>query len=308
MRSALTWSASAVWSFLSATARNLSDAGVLKSAKLDARVISVGNIQAGGAGKTPLVARIAREAVERGLRVCILCRGYQGEWEVSGGVILPGAGVTANICGDEAALLHELVPEAWIGVGADRVKQYERAKKEAGVAFDLVILDDGFQHWKIRKDLEVVAVTSAKRTELLHRDWPRALSRADLVVWTKGDTENGHGSRVRVQYELPPPLFSGPVWLVTGLAHDKAALKTIREAGYSVQRHVSFPDHARYSQPVVEELLESARRNGCQIVLTGKDWVKWKELGVSRAQVQVLEPELKFLEGRELWDRKLWGA
>ena len=72
--------ASALWSFGSALARGLASRGILlKPVRLGVRVISVGNLQAGGAGKTPLVAHIAGEALARGLKVCILCRGYGGD-------------------------------------------------------------------------------------------------------------------------------------------------------------------------------------------------------------------------------------
>jgi tetraacyldisaccharide 4'-kinase len=309
------WLASAVWSSLSALARYASRRGWLKSAQLPVRVISVGNIQVGGAGKTPLVARIAAEAKDRGLQVCILCRGYGGNWEQSGGVILPAESPAARAvdCGDEAALLHDLVPSAVIGVGADRVKQFERARESFGKKIDLVILDDGFQHRKIKKDVEIVALTSEPRTRILYRDWRSALRHADLTVWTKGALPPDHGGRpfARVRYQLLGPADAQePYWLVTGVADGRSVLTLAREAGYRVERHVSFPDHARYSEPQVRKLIEEAEALGMRIAVTGKDWVKWRDMGLSHElsdQVAVLEPELEWLEGREQWTHLLWG-
>jgi len=106
---------SALWSTVNAGMRLAARRGWVGSRKLPARVLSVGNLQVGGAGKTPLVALIAQEAIARGQRVCILSRGYGGIWEANGGVIAPGKEPAhPALCGDEPALLHELAPEAWI--------------------------------------------------------------------------------------------------------------------------------------------------------------------------------------------------
>jgi tetraacyldisaccharide 4'-kinase len=133
----LNFLASLLWSIGSWFAR-----GTAKRVVLSARVISVGNIQVGGAGKTPLVAHLARQGIKRGLKVCILCRGYGGAWEADGGVLPPqdsrAARPDGQNCGDEAALLHDLVPQAWIGVGADRAASFNEVKKGAGGAFHCI--------------------------------------------------------------------------------------------------------------------------------------------------------------------------
>jgi tetraacyldisaccharide 4'-kinase len=301
---------SAIWSGLSQGARMASQRGWISQTHLDARVISVGNIQAGGAGKTPLVAKISQEAIERGLRVCILCRGYRGQWEKSGGVLLPESGpAEGQLCGDEAALLHDLSPLATIGVGANRIRQFEEAKKQRGAPFDLVILDDGFQHWKIHKDLEVVALTSTFWGDSYFRDFPQALQHADLLVWTKGGTRPPSLGKpmVRVQYYLPPLHLQSPVWLITGIADGSSAATLASRSGISIQKQIHFTDHAHYQGDQIRTLMRQARETGCQIALTGKDWVKWRGFGIAREAVVVLEPELKLEEGKELWTTRLWG-
>jgi tetraacyldisaccharide 4'-kinase len=303
--------ASGVWSVLSSAARRSAELGAIHAHDLGVRVISVGNIQVGGAGKTPLVAQIAREAVAKGMLPCILCRGYGGEWESEGGVIAPGEPMAdPDLCGDEPALLHDLIPEAWIGVGGDRVRSYERIRARVGERPpDLVLLDDGFQHHRIKKNIEIVAVTSAGRGDVLFRDRPEALKHCDLAVWTKGETEpEVHGAPlVRVRYRLPPYTGKRDIWLVTGLADGRSAFELGRESGYPVTRHIPFPDHARYAPEIVQGILSEAQKAGARVAITGKDWVKWRKLGVQPLQLEVLEPELVFEKGRDLWDRILWG-
>jgi tetraacyldisaccharide 4'-kinase len=282
----------------------------LKQAKLDARVMSVGNIQVGGAGKTPLVTLIANEAAQRGMKVCILTRGYRSEWEKSGGIIRSGSPpADSRQCGDEPALLHDLSPFAFLGVGANRVAVFQKLLSEVQGKIDLVILDDGFQNWKIKKDLEIVAVTSARWGDVLFRDRFQTLSQADLLVWTKGKSRPKDFGRpmVHVDYRLNPNSSPTPLWLVTGIAHGKLAYELALEAGYSIVKHLEFRDHAHYDQREIERILKGAQRQGCHVALTGKDWVKWRDFGVSSFDVVILEPKLEFVEGKEIWTRTLWG-
>jgi tetraacyldisaccharide 4'-kinase len=308
---------------LSGIARSLKDFGIVKGTRLDTRVVSVGNIQVGGAGKTPLVAQIAREAAQRKLRVCILTRGYKSKWESEGGILFPGTSeIDPSLCGDEAALLHELCPEAWIGVGADRVKQFHDVAREVAnhqlSKIDLVILDDGFQHWRIQKDLDIVALTSAKTGEVLFREGFQALKQADLLVWTKGEAcplspeslASLGKPMIRVRYQIPQAPKGDSqqgYWLVTGIADSQSALELIRKSGYDIKRQFELKDHAHYEKAWVKNLLRDSRQQNSKIALTGKDWVKWKSLGVSSQEVLVLEPQLVFEEGQEIWLKTLWG-
>ncbi len=308
------WAApiSFIWGTASLTARALTAWGLLPSERLQAgRVISVGNLQAGGAGKTPLVAQIAREAVERGLTVCILSRGYKSSWEQSGGLIEPGTDVVdPSLCGDEPALLHERAPGAWIAVGADRVAAYKKAVDRKGGPFELVILDDGLQHWKIQRDLDVVAVTSARWWSKPFREFAVTLPTGALVVWTKGEAAPALQGQewLRVRYKLAPG-NGRPVWLVSGVADSAAVQKSVEEAGWRVIGRVAREDHATYRRESLDALMESARIVGAHLATTGKDWVKWQALGIEREQVVVFEPELEFdVKGATRWRQTLWGS
>jgi tetraacyldisaccharide 4'-kinase len=299
-----------VWSSLSWLARRLIALRLIHPVSLPVRVISVGNIQAGGAGKTPLVALLANEAAEHGLSVCILTRGYGGSWERDGGVIVPGESkLDVGCCGDEPFLLHELAPKAVIAVGADRLSGFRHASELNRKNFDLVILDDGFQHWRIKKDFEIVAVTSKRRSEVLFRDFDSALKYADLLIWTKGESRPVVGERdvVRVAYKLPLPVAAAKYWLITGVADHAHVRSSAEAAGYIIEHETSFSDHTAYDESTVVNALKRASEAGCRILLTGKDWVKWRQYGVEQTAVTVLEPTLEFKEGKELWDRALLG-
>jgi tetraacyldisaccharide 4'-kinase len=304
------------WSSGSWSTRELARRGILRSEKLAARVISVGNIQAGGAGKTPLVCLIAREAISRGKSVCILIRGYGGKLEKTGCVIA-ALSTLANPSdvGDEAALLHERVPEAWIAVGADRVSQYRSAVKQRGQEFDLALLDDGFQHWRIQKDLEFVAVTSKRAGEVFFRDFSRQVQHADLLIWTKGEVKPACLDQstvpwVKVKYRLS---VSGEAkeksyCLVSAIADDDFFRSSVVAAGLKVVKEVHLPDHSRFSPQLIDELTRESRNQGFQIAMTGKDWVKWRQaMPKNPGEVLVLEPELEFEQGRELWEKILWS-
>lgn len=317
--------ASALWSSVNWARRLAARRSLTRPVALDARVVAIGNIQAGGSGKTPLVALAANEARARGLRVCILTRGYRGSWEKSGGVIAPaeagddlakpagartapgacGPAPDVRDCGDEAALLHELCPAAWIGVGADRLAQFRKARALAG-KLDLVLLDDGFQNFRIRKDVEIIAVTGAARARTLHRDWSGQLRHADLVVHTKGPP--GPPAQAEVRFRLPrAPEGTLPLWLVTAVGSPEQVRESASEAGYTVRTQIALADHADVPRERALAWLSEARAKGCQLALTGKDWVKWRRHGIAREEVLVLEPSLEFVRGRERWERALWG-
>jgi tetraacyldisaccharide 4'-kinase len=320
--SALNIFASFLWATGTAFARSLSKSLSNSKTRLPAKVISVGNIQVGGAGKTPLVAYLAGQAHERGKQVCILTRGYGAQWEKTGGVIAPQeSGLNPADCGDEALLLHELAPHAWIGVGADRARQFHAvadAIKAQGLAqVDLVILDDGFQNHRLAKDLEIVALTSARWGQKIFRDFRIALKQAHLLVWTKGD-ERPHDLAkwgkplVRVQMKLEPPYFASRFLLITGLADGAQARKSMEQAGYRIEKHLTFPDHARYASIVTQTIIDDARSLGLKLLMTGKDWVKWRPLvgeDLKGSMIEVVEPQLRLDPNDEkIWNQVIWES
>jgi tetraacyldisaccharide-1-P 4'-kinase len=165
----------------------------------------------------------------------------------------------------------------------------------------------------LEKDLDIVALTSARWGQKIFRDFRSALKLANLLVWTKGDERPKSFGRpmVKMRIELPSAQEDGAKYLlVTGLADGNQARLAMEKAGYLIQRHLTFPDHARYALAVMDSILEDVKRQGLKLALTGKDWVKWRSYIVEKgleSMVRVLEPELRLdPHDEKIWSQVLW--
>ena len=307
MKFALTWLVSVLWSTLNGARRRVYDLGLLKRVVLPLPTVSVGNIEVGGTGKTPVVIALAREAIALGKTPLILTRGYRGIWEKTGGVLVPrSTAVDPRLCGDEAALIQMLVPEAWIAVGADRARGFAAAIQVASQnpqhsCADVVILDDGHQHLKIARDWELVLLTSARPGERLFREWSSSLvnggAERRTLVWTKGLVAPEHWSGVRALLSVESADLecrSDRLWLVSGVARPQDFEQSVRLAGWNVVRRTDFGDHSPYTAEWIAEAVKQAGREGLRLAITGKDWVKWSRLGAKREDVRVFEPSVTF--------------
>jgi tetraacyldisaccharide 4'-kinase len=169
--------------------------GFLKTENVGAPVVSVGNITAGGTGKTPLVEWVARAVAHEGRRACVLTRGYGRADEGRRVVASDGRAVLAEVseCGDEPRLLAErLLGAASVVCDRDRVAAARWAREHLGA--DAFVLDDGFQHLRIARDLDIVTLDAAAPWGGGHllprgrlREPPGSLSRADCVVITRAE-------------------------------------------------------------------------------------------------------------------------
>lgn len=214
--------------------------GILKAKRLPAPVISVGNIAMGGAGKTPAVIAIARHLAGR--RVVILTRGYGRSGE--GGEVTE---LDAARYGDEPVLMKKHAPNAIVIAGSNR---YENGLRQKA---DVYLLDDGFQHLKLARDLDIVIDAPAR----FHREGRSALHDAQIVLQ--------RDLRVFV-----PPI--GRAFAFAGLANNAQFFDALRRSGVELTGTLSFPDHHRYTAADLERIRKAAA--GHPILTTEKDEVK----------------------------------
>jgi tetraacyldisaccharide 4'-kinase len=152
---------------------------LLTQYRLPAPVISVGNITMGGTGKTPLVIYLAQTLLKSGFKPVILTRGYGRQAPNESIILAPGqlAPNSALTLGDEPALIRRHVPEAWIGISKNRLITGQEIGKQ--VKHPVFILDDGFQHRRLYRDLDIVIIDSSQPLKT-NRMFPRGTMREPL--------------------------------------------------------------------------------------------------------------------------------
>jgi tetraacyldisaccharide 4'-kinase len=285
----------------------LYDRGWLPLERVDVPVISVGNLTAGGTGKTPAVALLARELLGRGLRPGVASRGYR-----SGG----------DAANDEGRLLGQLLP------GVPLVQDPDRARGARSLlsVVDVILLDDGFQHRRLARDLDLVLVDATRPWGLpaiaggavcellprgLLRESPAALARADLILLTRADQVEereldelsrqlehwapgvpqaravhrplglrsvgavgaaGAAGAAEDGGEAPPlgELAGRTVDLVSAVGNPEAFERTVRALGAEIAEHRRFWDHHAYAPGDLEGLAADGR----WLLTTAKDAVK----------------------------------
>ena len=269
--------------------------------KLQAKVIRVGNITTGGTGKTPLTIALASEARKRGFRPCVLTRGYGGK---ARGPFIVSSEMYVEDVGDEPMLMAERLEGIPVVKGADRYESGIFAHENLRDKPDLFILDDGFQHRRLHRDLDIVLINSRdpfqNRTLLPMgrlREPLGQLNRADVLVFTKcekmempaalhDDVRNFNGSapiylsRHRVSFirnschdDLPADqLQRKKVLAFSGIGEPAAFVDTLERSGAEVVGQKVFRDHHRFDLPDMKRVQEQASIAQAQwIVTTEKD-------------------------------------
>ena len=230
-------------------------AGVLRARRLPRPVISIGNVAIGGAGKTPTVIAIARHLNAQGFRVTILTRGYgRRDSSVTG----PIDTLDATRWGDEPVLIKTSVPNADVIVGSNRHEN--AARYLASVNVDCFLLDDGFQHLQLARDLDIVIDAPDARWK---REGASALRDADFVI------------ERRLRVTGCAHVAGKKVFAFSGLADNEQFFRTVRECGATVVGTRGFADHHRYSDGDVSALRAAGARAGAELLATTeKDIVK----------------------------------
>lgn len=259
-------------------------------------VISVGNITMGGTGKTPLVEALARTLLELGAKPAILTRGYRRRGTST--LVLqgdPGPGWTQ--AGDEPSLLAKRLSGVPVVVDADRFRGAQRA---VSLGATHALLDDGFQHWPLARDLDLVVVNATDPLGRFtwRREGPRALGFASRIVCVGEPADQENARRLLFRYHPLPPFAvaarpQGFFWqnrlqplgklagqkllAFAGIAHPARFFQALATAGAELVAKVAFPDHHPYSREQLQALLSQARRHSALAITTAKDAVRLPE-------------------------------
>jgi tetraacyldisaccharide 4'-kinase len=272
---------------------------VFPQVRLSGPVISVGNLSVGGSGKTPVVGLLARLLMEKGHPVAILSRGYGGSFRGECLVVSDGKSVLAgaDTAGDEPVMLARALPGAVVAVGARRDVVGRAVESRFGRRVHL--LDDGFQHLRLARNLDVVCVSASDLEDRLLpagrlRESPAALQRAGLVLLaTDGATP---AALARAREQLGPErtfLTSREVigfadtggaaapaprqaFLVSGIARPERLVNDVQAQGVAVVGHAIFADHHRFRGAEVAAAGQRARAAQADaLVITEKDAVRF---------------------------------
>ncbi len=262
-------------------------------------MISVGNLSVGGTAKTPMVACLARLLLERGERPAILSRGYGRRDRVDGVVVVSdGTRVLAHLdqAGDEPLMLARTLPGAIVAVSEDRYLAGVLAERCLHATVHL--LDDGFQHVQLARDLDVLMTTPEEAHERVLpfgrlREATGAAARADVLVvldadaataktvaWTLGVSQTVGATKKLAAAGATGAIGAAPVVAVAGIARPEQFFEMLRGEGYQVAAAIGFPDHHRYGAADVARVAAAVRAAGAAaVVTTEKDAVRWDALG-----------------------------
>lgn len=296
--------------------------GWFKQKRLKATVISVGNLTVGGTGKTPMVIWLAEHFLAEGRRVAILSRGYRG----------------ARGTSDEIELMKfRLQGRASFGIGADRFEQGDRLESQQPI--DVFILDDGFQHLQLARDLNILLLDASRA---LHgepllpagrlREPLSGMSRANLIVFTRTETMPGTREAIEKLSQLPvfaattrllgfrrsggdirlqskDEIGNGPFFAFCGLGNPDAFLRDLRNWGLAICGQRVFPDHHSYTARDVSTIKQAGKQAGANaFVTTEKDAQNFSVLDFGDAPVYIsaidlaVSPEVDF---RNILDQTL---
>lgn len=306
-----------IYQYVSYLRRKIYEKNILKKKKLKKPVISVGNITFGGSGKTPFVIRLTKELIDKGLRVSILSRGYKRK---SKGLVPVSDGkqmlVSLEEAGDEPFLIAKSIPKAIVTVCEDRFLAGKFAEEENEI--DIHILDDGFQHYKLARNFDIVLL---KNDEDLVKKKQRepliALKKASYVFLInnfsreiKNFLELNFIPHSKIEF-LNYGFFSQDdkvidlnwvrenEWIaLAGIKAPEKFFKDLENLSIKVKKFIPYPDHFFPSNEEILKIEKIVKENKVKgIICTQKDVYKWRgDFEIIYHKIGFPPLDLKFLE------------
>ncbi len=296
-------------------------AGALKAAtarpfKPAIPVVCVGNLTAGGTGKTPLVGWLADRMSERGWTPAILTRGYGGS--AAGPLWVDPAEHDAGFCGDEPLMLADGRP---VMVARDRAAGARAIA--AGGSHDVIIMDDGMQNPTLQRTLTIGVFDGGSGigngwvipAGPLRTPFASGLAQLDIAV-INGTDETGLAPRLgrkapvfaatlRPEAGVIEAFDDTPLLAFAGIGRPARFFASVEAIGGQIAKKLSFADHHPYSQQDLAQIQEDAQRHGAELITTQKDWMRlpadWRGR-VTMLPVSVdMDDEVAFLDAIEAW-------
>jgi len=316
--------------------RVLFSIGMARSRKLPVRVISVGNLTLGGTGKTPVVIDIAGMFLKHHGCPVVLSRGYGRNNESEIIIVSDGSTVLVDSRsgGDEPVLIATKLSTVPVVAGSDRCRAGLLALRKFNP--NIVILDDGFQHLRLRRDIDIVLIDAADPFGKQERLFPAgilrepvsALKRADIVLITRADhAVDLTGLTARIRKHCTAPIFTSkmvPADLIdirsndlkplsalrgtavaafSGIARPASFLGMLRSLGAEIRSEIVFPDHHEYQKTDLAHIFQQAADSRVSmIVTTEKDAIRLKT--APNEGVWALRLELQIVE-HDAWEKLL---
>lgn len=297
----------------------LYDLSIFRKTKVDAAVISIGNITTGGTGKTPLVAWLCNYFTEKAVTTAILTRGYK---------------IRNSDLADEPAMLAKTCPKAKIMVNPDRTTGAKKAITEYGAK--LLIMDDGFQHRKLARDVDIVAIDATEPFGCekllpagLLREPVGSLKRADAVVITRINQKQPTkiqeikdriteinpnivfaaaihkpvcAKLIKDKKITPDELAGKKVYAFCGIGNPNAFFQTLDELALNIVGKKVYNDHHRYTDSDIAAICQEGRYKQAEMIITTqKDWIKTALLCIEKFDIPIafLAVELEFINGQQ---------
>ncbi len=305
--------------------------GVFRSQKLSCSVISVGNLTVGGTGKTILVIYLAKLLQKKNKKVAILTRGYgkmkKGAFLVTDGKSNPNK-FTAYHCGDEPFLMSQTLKGVPIMIDKNRFRGGSNLINKFQP--DVILLDDGFQHRSLFRDLDIVLLNAQDKKQdhkilpigLLREPW-KNINRSDVIILTKYNLRsdipyflkkleqtNGPVIKAKLENKLSilndqtdirfKELMKNSGFLFAGIGDTKSLMKSVENLGIKTLGYKFFNDHHQYNETDLKIINDSANNVDAKyLITTEKDWVKTKNFK-NNYPIVVLSANFKIEPGNKL--------
>ncbi len=309
------------------------DIGIFKTVKLNVPVISVGNLTAGGTGKTPLVEYILEFLLKQNIPVAVVSRGYKRKTK---GTLVVADGeqllCSADACGDEPFQIASKFPNSIVIVDEQKSRAAQLAVQKFNCNY--IIVDDGFQHRKLHRDLDVVLIDASKplKRELmlpagLRREPISSLKRADIIIYSnwkqKADTLKNIGDKLTGCTVLEPRKLVGiqsdviselqilknkSCIAFCGLGNPDSFENTLEELGLKIKVFKVYSDHYQYLAEDIEILKKEYEEQKADFVITTeKDFVRLINMKaqINQLPLYYLEVAVRFISGEKEFLKKI---